>query len=289
MWSVGTLLEGNKQNQSLDEYKVECLLNRIHFGQLFKTAWENYFPGCHELFASLNLCSGQVEGGTIFDFNMDMPYLVLLKIDFQAMKAEDILMSEELDEYEMQGTDIPLWQWCEQSGIVFRDRVGVYSMKTWEWFEKWYWDTEEVSEEVSEQAEGSVSNINVLELIRIIRLAMPDLVFKKIESFRSSTYKEVHSFDFAEKGLHVATIDLHFKYNMLTHRYVEKVKELYLMEDGSFRVFLLTCEWEHSYNESRMPDLYKRVIAMDQNINQFDMDTIVASILREMSSEKEVG
>jgi hypothetical protein len=293
MWSVGTLLEGNKQQQSLDEYKVGCIINKLRFEQIFDIVWEKYFPGCHELFANLNLYSGQVEGGTIFDFNMDMPYLVLLKIDFQAMKAEDILTPEELRWYELDDNVLFLYQWCDEKEVDFRDRVKNLYFGAWDKF-RWYWDPEEV------ESEHNVMNVDLGRLQKIVDIAISDITFKGIEEKRISYNKmiydihlpddEISYFKYEQgnelKGIIVATELLHHHYDMLTHGSFQKQKELYLMEDGSFLVFVRFYEGSDS---KVIPNYDESVVANNQKIGQFDMDTIVASIIREIRWGKEAG
>ncbi|QRG65960.1 hypothetical protein [Brevibacillus choshinensis] len=137
MWQIGTLLFGKEEKQLLNREEVGHILKHLTGEQIFNCAWEQYYPGMLSIHTNLNLSTGKIEGGDIFDFNTDMSYLVLLEIDFQSMKPKDILTVDELQMFEREKTNNPLHKWCEKHGINYRNRVK-NRFSNWDTI-SWFW------------------------------------------------------------------------------------------------------------------------------------------------------
>lgn len=143
--------------------------------------------------------------------------------------------------------------------------------------------------------------IDTNRLISVIEIARKGIKFEKIyeneityNNWNSCYSDEVTYFKDDQgkflKGVKICEKSL--KYNRDSYGGNKEERELFLLEDGSFRVFYLTGEWS---NWQDGINNYSREISKYQGITQFDTDEIIENIekilarrLEELGERKKV-
>jgi hypothetical protein len=141
-----------------------------------------------------------------------------------------------------------------------------------------------------EQIEKEVSLLDNKRLQKVVESAKEAIIFEKIfkEKIEYNNSREWHS-DSVEyfydengkalKGGLVGEINLSYHQGNTGGERVDK--ELFLMDDGSWKVFIYKARWTYYADCSNE---YKRTIAENQDISMFDIDEIIKNIIEEIQN-----
>lgn len=146
----------------------------------------------------------------------------------------------------------------------------------------------EKQEKELEQIEKEVSLLDNKRLQKVVEIAKNGIIFEKIlkEKIKYNNNREWRSdkvkYFYDEKGnflrgVLVAEINLFYKEDGTGGEQIDK--ELFLMEDGSWKVFTYKANWTYYAD---CPSKYERVIAENQDISVFDTDEIIKNIIEEL-------
>jgi hypothetical protein len=139
-----------------------------------------------------------------------------------------------------------------------------------------------------EQIEKEVLLLDSKRLQKVVEIAKEAIIFEKIfkEKIEYNNSREWRS-DSVEyfydengkplKGVLVEEINLSYHRGSMGGERVDK--ELFLMEDGSWRVFVYKARWTC---HADFANKYERIIDKNQNIDIFDKDKIIQNIIEEV-------
>lgn len=152
--------------------------------------------------------------------------------------------------------------------------------------------TEEVKRQKKEfeQIKNEVVLLDNERLKKVVEIAKEAIIFEKIfkEKIKYNNSREWHSDEVkyfydengkALKGILVGEINLSYHRGNTGGERVDK--ELFLMEDGSWKVFIYEARWTYYADCSNE---YKRTIAENQDISMFDIDEIIKNIIEEVQN-----
>lgn len=153
-------------------------------------------------------------------------------------------------------------------------------------------------EELTKQIEATETGLKTIEnevleleksrLDEVIKIAMKGLKFDKIYSnlreYSSNGFnRQDDDYEyFAEKGIRVATNRTYT--NEQTYNSEYKERELFLLGDGSFKVYYKYSKVAHSQGSQ---STYTREISKYQEIEQFEFDTIIMNIMKNLNKRLE--
>jgi hypothetical protein len=136
MFEIG-LIFGNDRKPVLPLEDVQSIIAELDVKQLFDVAWRSYIPGEIELYAYINLCTGELHGGDVLQLNLKDVYLILFKME---VEPHHVLTDAELHDYLSEHNGNPLHKWCQARGIQIHDRLEAIGIETFE-YTSWYWNS----------------------------------------------------------------------------------------------------------------------------------------------------
>lgn len=151
----------------------------------------------------------------------------------------------------------------------------------------------EEKEKVLNNIETDVIKLEKDRLAKCVEIAKSGLKFLKIykerityNNWQYNKSSKVTYFTNSEgkylKGLNICTESISKNENACGGEFEKK--HLYLMEDGTFKVFYEEGEWSNIQDDK---DIYSKTIANDQDISCFDYNEIIESIYEKLESRIE--
>lgn len=142
---------------------------------------------------------------------------------------------------------------------------------------------EEISNNESILLENDIDKLNTIVQVAIEGLDFENIYRKQIIYDNSKQDEEYYQKDENGEFLKGIKVDyIEVSYHKGVNGDYEVQKQLYLMDDGSFKVFNFTGRYS---NNGR--SVYEGILSENQDIDQFDFDSILKNILNDLNERYE--
>ncbi|MBA1335860.1 MAG: hypothetical protein HPY66_1678 [Firmicutes bacterium] len=135
---------------------------------------------------------------------------------------------------------------------------------------------EEIQAELS-RIEAKANDMDKARLDEAISVCMKGLKFEKIYSqhVAKSRYADDYEYLDGMRGIKLAEKNVKFSSGQYGKDYADR--ELFLMADGTFKVFYLVADISYWQDQN---DVYERQVSKNQDIFQFDFDEALENLLK---------